>query len=52
MCVYRQHMLMIREVYQASMDGDDLDSSANLSLALSSGDPFYDRAPWFKLIGR
>ena len=47
---HRQRVLEMRELYEAvSHTEPQLPSS---SLGLLGGDPFYDRYPWFRLIGR
>ena len=40
----------MREIYESSYHSDP--SPLNSSLGLMGGDPFYDRYPWFRLIGR
>ena len=47
---HRQRVLEMRELYESvSHTEPQLPSS---SLGLLGGDPFYDRYPWFRLIGR
>ena len=56
-CVFRQRMLSMRELHHlASFDGsgedEDREHTYRLSRDSLSGDSFYDRTPWFRLIGR
>lgn len=48
---YRQRLDLMREMYDRAAE---LPSSAveDCDHALSGGDPFYDRFPWFRLVGR
>lgn len=48
---YRQRLDLMREMYDRAAE---LPSSAveECDQALTGGDPFYDRFPWFRLVGR
>lgn len=48
---YRQRLDLMREMYDRAAE---LPSSAveDCDHALTGGDPFYDRFPWFRLVGR
>jgi kinesin family protein 1 len=41
----------MRQLYE-TMCHHDTHSSPSSTLGLSGGDPFYDRHPWFRVIGR
>lgn len=47
----RQRLDLMREMYDRAAE---LPSSAvdDCDHALTGGDPFYDRFPWFRLVGR
>jgi flagellar biosynthesis chaperone FliJ len=46
----RQRMMVMREMYESACHPEP--SPPTSSLGMIGGDPFYDRNPWFKLIGR
>ena len=43
-------MMVMREMYESACHPEP--SPPTSSLAMIGGDPFYDRNPWFRLIGR
>lgn len=48
---YRQRLDMMREMYDRAAElpsglSEDCDN------VVTGGDPFYDRFPWFRLVGR
>ena len=43
-------MSMMREMYESACRPEP--APPNSSLGMVGGDPFYDRNPWFRLIGR
>lgn len=49
--VYRQRLELMREMYQNEAEISPTSPDFNIE-AITGGDPFYDRFPWFRLIGR
>ena len=45
-------MVVMREMYESACHPDPSPPSSSLSMGMLGGDPFYDRNPWFRLIGR
>jgi hypothetical protein len=48
----KQRMVVMREMYESACHPDPSPPSSSLSMGMLGGDPFYDRNPWFRLIGR
>ncbi len=51
MYVSRQRLEMMREMYHNDAELSPTSPEPNLD-CLTGGDPFYDRFPWFRLVGR
>jgi len=49
--IYRQRLELMREMYQNEAEVSPTSPDFNIE-AITGGDPFYDRFPWFRLIGR
>ncbi|XP_050522647.1 kinesin-like protein unc-104 isoform X9 [Daktulosphaira vitifoliae] len=47
----RQRLELMREMYQNEAETSPTSPDFNIE-AITGGDPFYDRFPWFRLIGR
>lgn len=47
---FRQRLEEMQQFYNTSFHSDP--RTLNSSLGMLGGDPFYDRYPWFRLIGR
>ena len=45
----RQRLESMRELYQSETE---INPTSPVLSALNGHDPFYDRFPWFKLVGR
>lgn len=52
----RQRLNLMREMYDRAADVPNTAASAastdDCENAMTGGDPFYDRFPWFRLVGR
>ncbi|XP_033095847.1 kinesin-like protein KIF1A isoform X3 [Anneissia japonica] len=50
----KQRLEMMREMYDNQSDGMSMtpESNGTLENAMTCRDPFYDRFPWFRLVGR
>ena len=48
----RQKLDDMRQLYETMCHHDTRSSPASTLGGLSGGDPFYDRHPWFRVIGR
>lgn len=47
----RQRLELMREMYQNEAELSPTSPDYNLE-SFTGGDPFYDRFPWFRLVGR
>lgn len=48
---YRQRLELMREMYHNEAELSPTSPDFNIE-SLTGGDPFYDRFPWFRMIGR
>ena len=48
--VYRQRLEMMREMYHNEAELSPTSPEPNFDTAVTGGDPFYDRFPWFRLV--
>ena len=49
--IYRQRLELMREMYHNEAELSPTSPEPNIASMMGS-DPFYDRFPWFRLIGR
>lgn len=47
----RQRLALMREMYDRAADMPS-NTTEDCENVMSGGDPFYDRFPWFRLVGR
>lgn len=48
---YRQRLDLMREMYDRAADVPN-PTTEDCENVMTGGDPFYDRFPWFRLVGR
>ena len=48
---YRQRLELMRQMYHNEAELSPTSPEPNID-SMSGGDPFYDRFPWFRLVGR
>ena len=48
----RQRLELMREMYNQEAELSPTSPEPNIDSAITGGDPFYDRFPWFRLLGR
>lgn len=51
LCFYRQRLELMRQMYHNEAELSPTSPEPNID-SMSGGDPFYDRFPWFRLVGR
>lgn len=51
MIYFRQRLELMREMYHNEAELSPTSPEYNVE-SITGGDPFYDRFPWFRLIGR
>lgn len=48
---YRQRLELMREMYHNEAELSPTSPDYNIE-TITGGDPFYDRFPWFRMVGR
>lgn len=48
---YRQRLELMREMYHNEAELSPTSPDYNIE-SITGGDPFYDRFPWFRMVGR
>lgn len=49
--MYRQKLELMREMYHNEAELSPTSPDFNIE-SITGGDPFYDRFPWFRMVGR
>ena len=49
---YRQRLEMMREMYHNEAELSPTSPEPSNIDSITGGDPFYDRFPWFRMVGR
>lgn len=52
MITFRQKLELMREMYQNEAELSPTSPDYNIENLTGGSDPFYDRFPWFRMVGR